>query len=541
MKQRQGKVGRGGSRRLLGTGLLVAAVLAAAPLTACRTSADDIERWTHTAQGPRKLVAVLTHDKYSLEQRVEAAMALVRMKPRSGKSIGILGQDDQIGLLDALESLSPTDRLKIVTEMVPKLEAAMKQEPPKAQAGQPAPPDPSFPYKDAAFGLLTHADGALVQSEELKERLRVALADWTMTNFAERLDDSSQLYGTEQVLRELGARGVAKLPAQIDTNAKKIDKMSDLIADLGDDAAKLEASTRLVAVAKEIDSERWIKQKSPLVDAANKASKLNPTADQFKAQLDQYQEEELLRVFSSMKKVGGAPIGTFLVAFAENKERPEKRRAAALAALEGNVDKNNAAQIKAVLDLAAAPDTPDAIRDIALRRVGELPRKQVADRLYGLFNSENWKIRWVAAELLLKMGDTSHVDEFMRKIAGARGMAITEPLRYGAVIGELKGKDKPSDLADKYATRDYSVEARLAALGYYYEHGTKEQLDKLTPYLGDRTRTPRCIPDVPDCEWQCAVGEGQTQEVKEISTLGDFVTYCVKPAMEKRPAAAPKK
>lgn len=533
-------MGHAAGRRFVGVLALSVVPLLGMQLAGCRTSEDDIERWTHTAQGPRKLVSVLTHDKYSLEQRVDAAMALVRMKPRSGKAIGILGQDDQMGLLAALESLTPGERQKIVTEMVPRLEAAMKQEPPKAQAGQAA-ADPSFPYKDAAFGLLTHADGGLVQSEELKQRLRVALADWCMTNFGDRLDDSSQLYGVEQVLRELGAPGVAKLPVQIDSNAKKIDKMADLVADLGDDAAKLEASKRLVQVAAEIDSERWVKQKSPLVDAANKASKLNPTPDQFKAQLDQYQEEELLRIFSSMKKVGGKPVGEFLLTYAQNKDKPEKRRAAALAALEGNVDRTDAQQVARVLDIASAADTPDAIRDVALRRVGELPRKLVAERLYGLFGNENWKIRWVAAELLLKMGDTSNVDEFMRKISGVRGMAITEPLRYGAILGELKGKEKGSDLADKYAARTYAVEARLSALGYYYEHGTKEMLAKVAPYEEDRSRTPRCLPNVADCEWQCAVGEGQAQQLKDVTTLGEFVKYCVKPAMEKRSPAPPKK
>lgn len=509
-------------------------VLTTGFLTGCRTSDDDIERWTNTAQGPRKLVAVLTHDKYPLERRVEAAMGLVRMKPRGGRQVGILGQDDQPGLVGALESLPPAERERIVTEIVPKLEEAMKAPPPKAQAGQPAPPDPSFPYKDAAFALLTHSEGALVQSEENKTRLRTALTDWCMTDFAERMDDSSQLYGMEQVLRELGAQGVARLPEQIDASAKKIDKMADLIADLGNEDAKLRAAKRLAAVAAEVDSEHWVKQKAPLVEAANKASKLNPTPDQFKAQLDQYQEEELLRVFASMKKVGGAPVVDFLLKYTQNKDKPEKRRAAALAALEGNINKNSPEQVKAVLDIASAADTPDSIRDIALRRVGELPRAQVIDRLYGLFSNDNWKIRWVAAELVLKTSEAKHVDEFMRKISGVRGMAMTEPLRYGALIGEMKGPPKPIDLADKYASRGYAVEARLSALGFYYEHGTKDQLSKIAPYESDRSRVPSCLADASDCEWKCAVGEGKDQEVKDISTVGDFVSYCVKPAMEKR-------
>jgi hypothetical protein len=419
--------------------------------------------------------------------------------------------------------------------MVPKLEEQMRKEPPKAQAGQAAVPDPSFPYKDAAFALLTHAEGALVQNEENRKRLRAALIDWCMTNFAERMEESSQLYGTEQVLRELGAEGVERLPAQIVPGGKKIDRMGDLIAELGDAKTKDAASQAFVAVAQDIASEHWIQQKSPAVDAANKRSKLNPTPEQFKAQLEQYQEEELLRVFASMKKVGRAPAVRYLIDFAKN-DKHEKRRAAALAALEGNLDKNNPKDVAAVLDIASAPDTPDSVRDVALRRVGELPRKQVVDRLFSLFGNDNWKIRWVSAELVLKMSETHQLGEFMSKLAGVKHMAITEPLRYGALIGEMKGKDKPEDLVDKYTSSDHAASVRLSALGYYYEYGTKAQLPKVEPFANDRAKVPDCKEGAADCEWKCAIGEGKSQEIKDIKTVGEFVQFCVKPAMEKREA-----
>lgn len=499
----------------------------------CRTTNDDIDRWTTTAQGPRKLVAVLTHDKYPIELRVEAAMGMVRMKARGGRRIGILGQDDQPGLVNALESLPPASREKIVSRMVPKLEEEMKKAPPKAQAGQPAPADSTFEFKDAAFALLTHNEGVLMQSEENKKRVRAALVDWSMTNFAERLEESSQLYGVEQVLRELGAEGVVRLPEQMVPGAKKLDRMADLVAELGDVKTKEAASKQLVAVAKDIASDHWIQQKSPLVEAANKASKLNPTPEQFKAQLEQYQEEELLRVFASMKKVAQTPAVDFLLDFAKTNKN-EKRRAAALAALEGNLDKNNKNHVATILDIASGAETPDTVRDLALKRVGELPRKQVVDRLYGLFSNDNWKIRWVAGELVLKMSDTSQLGEFMGKLAGVRHMAITEPLRYGALIGEMKGKDKPESVVDKYLSGDNATPVRLSALGYYYEWGSKAELGKIQGLLNERDKVPECKEGAVDCEWKCAVGEGKNQEIKDIKTVGEFAQFCVKPAMEKR-------
>jgi hypothetical protein len=507
----------------------------------CRTTKDDIDRWANTQQGPRKLVAVLTHDKYPLELRTEAAITLVRMKPRGGRRVGIQGSDDQPGLVDALGALPPAERSKIVGRLVPILEQEMlKPPPPPPQPGQPVTPDTSFAYKDAAFALLTHDGGALVTDEELRKRLRKALVAWSMADFATRMDDPSQMFGLEQVLRELKAEGVRQLPDLIQPNARRIDRMSELVAELGDEQTRLAASQKLVDIAKNVASEEWLKQKAPAVEAANKASKLNPNPAQFKAQLDQYQEEELLKVFSSMKKVGKKPIVDYLLAYAQDKNNAPKRRASALAALEANLDRGNPAQAEALLKIASSNEEDDSVRDVALRRVGELPRKMVVEKLYSLFNHENWKVRWVAAELVLKMSDTSQLDEFMRHIGRAEGMAISEPLRYGALIGDMKGATKPEVLVGKYVGTGNPVQVRLTALGYYYDRGTKADLPKVHRFMGHKERVPECKADANDCEWKCTVSKANQEETKDISTVGEFVEYCVVPAMERR-TGEPKK
>ena len=145
-------------------------------LAGCRTDGGDVERWANTAQGPRKLVAVLTHDKYPTDLRIEAAMMLVSMKPRGGRRIGIQGTDEQPGLIDALAQMQPASRTAIVTRLVPKLQQEMLKPLPAAQAGV-AVADLTVPYKDAAFALLTHDDGALLTDEGLRKGLKATLAD----------------------------------------------------------------------------------------------------------------------------------------------------------------------------------------------------------------------------------------------------------------------------------------------------------------------------------------------------------------------------
>jgi hypothetical protein len=501
----------------------------------CRTNADNIQHWATTVQGPKKLIAVLTHDKYPIELRVDAALALIRMKPRNGRRIGIDGSDDQPGLIASLTQLPPTTRTAIIAQLVPALEAEILKPPPVAQAGQATPSDPSVPYKDAAFALLTTDGGRLVGDPALRQRLRTAISQWIALGFAQRFDDSSQTYSVKQMVGELKSDSVKALPALIQPGAPKIDAVSDLVANYGDAPAKATASERLVTVARDVDSDAWIKQKSPGVDAANKASKLAPTPEQFKAQMAQYQQEELLRVFASMKLIGGAPTVDFLLHLAQDKNQDPKIRAGALAALQGNFDRTNAGQAEAVLAVAGAPDTPDQVRDVALQRAGEFPRNMVVERLYALFSSPAWKVRWVAAELILKMSETSQLPEFMEKIGKAEGMAITEPLRYGSLIAQMKGTEPPAKVVEPFLGTSHSVPARLTALGYYYEKGTKSDIGKLSHLEeGDHSKTPTCAKDADGCEWKCEVeGEGK-RETKDIATVGEFFTYCVKPAMEKR-------
>ncbi len=516
-------------------GLAIAFPLLLVSAAGCRTTSEDVNRWASTVQGPRKLVAVLTHDKYPMDLRVEAAAALVRMKPRNGRRVGIEGSDDQPGLMVSLSQMAPAERSAVISRLVPALEAEVKKPPPVAQGGQVA-ADPSIPYKDAAFALLKYEGGRLVPDEQLRKRLRDALSGWISVNFAQRFDDSTQMYSVKQMVGDLKSESVKNLPSQMTPGAAKVDAMSELVADYGDPATKLEASQRLVVIARETASEAWIRQKSPGVEAANKQAKLTPTPEQFKQQLEQYQEEEMVRVFTWMKRVGGQPVVEYLLQFAQDAGQGPKKRAAALAALQGHLDRNDGKHADAVLAVAAAQDTPDQVRDVALQRVGEFPRPMVVSRLYGLFDAKTWRVRWVAAELVLRMSDTSQLGEFFEHIGKTHGMAITEPLRYGTLIGEMKGPTKPVDAIQPFLGSSRPTPARLTALGYYYNRGTAADLPKLSHFANDRNKTPTCAEEDKDCEWKCEVDADGKRETKDITTVGEFFDLCVKPAMEKRPA-----
>ncbi len=523
---------RGINKTTRNLALVFSAVILTGTVSGCRVSNDEIHGWAQKKSGPKKLTAVLTHDKYPLDLRVEAALTLATMKPRGGRAVGLLGEDGAVGLLDSLVSLTSARREQVIVGMVPRLVEGMKKE--RSEGAT----DPSIPYKDATFALLSHDGGSLITNPEAKAELEKALVAWCQTDFEQRFDDTSQLYGVEQVLRLLRADGARHLPNLLAADFKHVAAVSNLVHELGDDATQLEASKRLVAIATFVDSPEWTKQKEEGVRAANKASGLTVTDKQFEKQLEAYQEEEIIRVFGAMKTVGRAPVTEYLIAYAKNEEKSESRRAAALAALEGNLDRKNPDHATFALDFLSNEKAPNALRDLAARRIGELPREQVSTRLYALFSNARWQVRWTAASLLLKMSEAKHLPEFMGELGKVKQMALSEPLSYGPLLHDVKGED-PTAVVARYAGASNPVPVRLSALGYYYAYGDSRDAPGLDQYAKDTAKVPACPPKAESCEWQCVVTEKDKEDkevrvAKNVQTVGDYVRHCILPSLTSR-------
>lgn len=509
---------------------LSGALLGTVLLTGCRTSNQDLQRWASSDQGPSKLVAVLLHDKYSLELRVQAALALVGMKPRPGQQAGV----DR--MIDSLLSLRSTERSGLISHLLPRLIAEISK-PPPTRADQ---PDPTLPFKDAAYALLTHEGETLLTDPSARAQVDAALTQWATTGFAQRLDDTSQKYGVVQVIRHLGAPGVATLPGLIRPGAAKIDQITALVAELGDAPTRLAASQQLVALARDLESQHWFD--STVQSLTTGANALPQARGREQAVLQQNQE--LMQVFGSMKRLGQPPSVEYLLALATDTSKPEERRAAALAALEGHLEPHRGPQLNQLFALADDPRTPTLVRDLALRRMADLPRKEVIADLYRLFDSEQWKTRWLAAELVLRMSEARHLTEFMDHLEPVRTLAMVEAKRYGALIAELKGTtEQKADLdmaraMTKYAQRSNPRAVRLTALGYYLTNGSNADVRGVERYSNDVTPIPSCEPTDPDCGWQCSVEQNGQIVEKGLTTLGDFVHFCVLPALRGRPEKA---
>lgn len=498
-------------------------------LGGCRITEDDVHLWARKSMGPTKLVAVLQHEKYEKALRVEAAFTLVTMKPRNGRLVGLIGSDDFDGLFVALSEMGAKERTPIVDALVPQLVSNM------TAAKEDKAPDTSYGFKDAAFGLFKYEGENLISSTQSKQLIREALIHWSNHRFESRLDNTSQIYGMGQILEYLNADGVRGLAPQITAESKKLAELSAFIKKLGDEKTKDEASARLVTVAQFVDSTDWVKQKSPAVKAANEKNPAYKTisTEQFTTQMQNYQRDELFRVFAAMKNLGMKPAVDYLLKIATNPKESIQRRQNALAALEGNLNQKDSAHAKAMLTLLADDNTPDEVRGLAIARIGELSRDQVASSLFKLFKNDRWQVRASAAALLLRMSSADQIDEFMKNLGKVRHLAINETFSYGGLLGKLKDAE-PKKIVEKFSAKGNPASVRLSALGYYYVNGDKSDLPAVQTLIDDRQRAPTCSKNDQNCDWVCQSAEKGKLVNHDIKTVGSYAKYCIIPHLSNR-------
>lgn len=512
----------------------------------CRVAESDVKRWETTQHGPYKLVAVVTHDKYGWDLRTDAAMSLIRMPPRGGvrQGIGFLVDKykDEEGQTreGALNQLGEEARRQVVDRMAPDLVNQLKNPPPARTPEGRLPPDPTIAYKDAAFAMLTH-EPPLVSNEATRAQLKDALIHWAQTGFEDRIENGAQQYGLEQMMHWLGPESVRTLPGIINENTARLDRIAGLVNDVGDDATKQKASEALVTLANRYTSKDWLDAQTKIVKESNAKNNIKADDNQVAGQVDKIQERRLTEeVFPAMKKVGGRPAIDYLFTYAASGQNPVERRKLALAALEGRVDKNSPADLDRIFAIAKNDDTPDAVRDVAFARLGEFPKEQIVPKLYTIFDAKKWKVRWVAASLVLKTMSTKQVHEFMGHLpkTPATKMGMTEPLSYGDLIRKMEpanGEPKPRDVIMPYlGSKEFG--AKMTALGFFWE-GKKADRGVVSPYSDDKTALPKCDKE-DDCSWQCDVPKAGAKdpketEPKELTTVGEFVKFCLVPSMEK--------
>jgi len=354
------------------------------------------------------------------------------------------------------------------------------------------------------------------------------------TDFESRIDNGSQQFGVEQIMRFIGSSSVKALPSYITESSTKVDRACALVADIGDDDTKKRAAEAVVVLGKRIDSQDWLDKQRALVLESNKIQHTPAKPEQVEAQLKLYQEQELEKVFTQLKRVGGRPAVDYCLGFAHDKNKSEKMRVDALAAIENRVDKNAPNDVNLIFDIVKDDTAPDKVRGVAMARLGELPKDMILPKLYSLFDKK-WQVRADSERMILRMISTKDLPDFMRHLPQNEKtkIGLSEPLSTGAQILQMdpQGGPKPRTILNGFL-ESKDLGAKLTAAGSYYQ-GKKGEASVLTPLESDKSPVSKCDP-ADQCNWSCDVPKPGSKETesKVITTVGEFVKWCIEPSLQ---------
>jgi hypothetical protein len=446
--------------------LMLCALIALA--AGCKVSAEDIDYWKGTVKGPGKITAVMLADKYPMELRTQAALALVQMDRTD--------RDGTADLQQALAQLDEASRSEVVSGMVPGLTAQMNEKDPKAEGG--APSTKQNRAKDAAFVLIPYA------APEAKAKLTQAVVGWYVQDFNGR--SLAGNFSAEQVVRALGSPAAKELVGGLQARLPQqaLVKLAQLIGQTADPATKKEAAERLVAIEQEMESSEflnWISQ-TIAAQAAQTQKKLDPAKLKAAAEInrDNFINDGAI---PAMKWLADEPpVKKRLLSLASTPSKTdENRRVRALQALEGKVDRNDLQQ---VLALALDNNNPKTVRDYAFDRVGDIKSPEALPSLWPLVTgSEDQRLRWRAGEMILAIGGPQVVDELFTKLPSGGDYPPEELEGYATRMGQMS--PLPSAQARRLLESS-NWYARVTAVHFFERKGTQDDVKKLDAVKADK-------------------------------------------------------
>jgi len=439
----------------------------------CKVTETDLEYWRGTAKGPVKIAAVMSADKYDMDLRTRAAMALVEMDRQDVDGI--------TELQNGLSALDDAERKQIISGMVPMLEQAMKS---SAQADSDAPATAKqIRTKDAAFLLISTADA------QTKERLTKAVVNWYVEDFEGR--SLSGAHSAEQVIRALGAPAATSVVETLQSKlaSPALVKITELINDVGDASTKTKAAKKLVAIEQEMEGDAFLKWlESEVKKQLDKDKKSTDAAHLTKvAELNRtkFIVEGALPAMKNLAKEKEIADRLLQIASTPGNDSQTQMRVAALQALEGSTNKS---QLQQVLALALDPKSPISVRDYAFDRVGDIRSYEAIAPMWPLVESaKDDRLRWRAGELVLAIGGNSVLSQFFAKLpSGDKVEYPPEELEgYAARMGQIS----PLPTAALKAQLDSpDWWNRVIALNFFIRRGTKADLASLQGLTNDSAK-----------------------------------------------------
>jgi hypothetical protein len=493
---------------------LAFALFSTGALTGCAIGSDDIQHWKQTQKGPEKILKVMSSDRYAIELRSEAALAMVELDRTD-----VAGLHELATTLDAMASSEPQAVEAIVRDLAPRLSSMMKGKP-----GEPATPA-QVRAKDAAFKLVPFAEG------QVRDQLIGDLVAFYVEDFPAR--SLAGDVSAEQVARKLGDVAVSRM---IDAMSAKmppeaLTKLAELMAELGDAATKERAAERLVAIQREMESDEYLAWLTEEIKAQQAAQPEALDEARLSAMASLNREKFINQgALAAMKRLAGQEkVAARLLEVAADKpssEGPEllveianDRRKTALLALEGNAKPSHLSRL---LPIALDADDSLEVRDHAFDRIAETKSTDAIAPMWPLVQSSvneelPKRLRWRAGELVLALGGPAIVEEFLRKLP-AGPMVEYEPAELGGYAAKMAAMSEPPTAALRNALRGGPWFRSVIAARYLAERGEASDRALLQQLAGSRLGL---------------VGDGWDRVDPQQKTVGD-VARTASATLEKR-------
>ncbi|MFI5305877.1 MAG: hypothetical protein ACHQ53_00915 [Polyangiales bacterium] len=437
--------------------------------TGCKVGKADVDTWKGTVKGPGKMVAVILADKYDVDLRSYAALALVDMERHD--------VDGVAELLNVIAKVDATTRDQVIAAIVPGLTQLMQAS--DAAATPEGPPARQVRAKDAAFALITYS------SADSRKALTQAVMKWYMADFNGR--SLSGNYSAEQVVRALGSSAATILVDGLSAEQPQqaLVKLAELIGQLGDADAKKRAGQKLVAIEVEMRSDNFLKWlKAQIVAQLGAAAAQDAQRVEKTAQLNREKFIDEGAIPAMAYLADQVEVSSRLLAIAAEKSPAlTERRTRALRALEGKV---NESQLHELLSLALDPSSPAAVQDYAFDRVGDIRSPKAIPPMWPLVqDGEKQRERWRAGELVLAIGGSSVLSEFFSKLPKGNDVRY-EPEELDGYAGRM-GQMNP--LPTAVASSEIGSPNwwdRVIALDFFLRKGTEADLPAMSRLLQDK-------------------------------------------------------
>lgn len=440
----------------------------------CKVTDSDIDTWKRTVKGPGKMVAVMLADKYDIKLRTHAASAMVEMERQDVDGVAELQR--------ALQQLDGDVRGQVIDGVTPRLIELMNTAEEGGDNGASV-SSGQVRAKDAAFLLIPLA------SADTRSKLTAAVVGWYVEDFNGR--NLTGNFSAEQVVRALGAPAATQLVDALNAKLPQqtMVKLAELIGQLGKPDTRKKAGAKLVAIETEMRGDgfkAWLTGRiNEQLAAAGKKVDAAKVAKMAELNRGNFIDGG---VIPAMKFLADQPsVGARLLAIASDKTPGMTlRRTRALQALEG---KAKPGQLDSLLALALDAGNPASVRDYAFDRVGDIRSPKAIPRLWPLVqDASQGRLRWRAGELVLAIGGSGILQEFLGKLPGSKGVTYEpEELEgYATRMGQMTPQPKSVATAQLASPNWWH---QIIGLKYFERKGAEADVARMQSLAASKSAT----------------------------------------------------